>query len=553
MASLLQNKKIPGERLLSNGITNEKSDGKALVKKFLNLFLVVAVLGCITGCGRNDQKDKLYYAIDNNNLQGLTEVLADDPDFDFDKLDQHDFTTFRENDHRALSFAFDGIADDIMIMKLIDSGRVDVNNDDDKITYLSNAVCYRSMDIVKALIEHGADVNAGEDTALGSLLRNRTDSIDRQERIELLVSRGAAVDAELFKAALKNEDKYIGMSYVVELLEEHDVDLSGCRKSLIAAIKGDEKTLLDIVTAGREKLTKEDLIFAAGTCSVDTLVKITEAGYDFNIRDENKWTPLHAAALSNDRDAVEYLMKQGLDVNAKTDLLGDNVLDMAVIGANRDTIMYLMERGVKSDEAWDKACREETGGSVRYLMEAGYKPTKGDYYNVFTDSSDSVFDFALDQGFPVNIHYNEGTPLDDADDKDRMLALLEHGANPTAYTLETATGLRAYDAVDFILKKEKDVDMGSALIEAVRCGDFKLVKKYIAHGADVNRLVTDADEKYSALHTAAWSASEDILKYLISNGGDLEVKDSEGRTPYEIVKENRNRINMKIIKAAMRD
>lgn len=71
-----------------------------------------------------------------------------------------------------------------MIVKLIDSGRVDVNNDGDKITYLSNAVCYRLMDIVEALIEHGADVNAGEYTALGSLLRNRTGSIDRQERIE---------------------------------------------------------------------------------------------------------------------------------------------------------------------------------------------------------------------------------------------------------------------------------------------------------------------------------------------------------------------------------
>ena len=181
-----------------------------MTKRILTTALIITLMSCITGCGRNDQKDKLYYAIDNNNLQGLTEVLADDPDFDFDKLDQHDFTTFRKNDHRALAFAFDGVADDTMIMKLIDSGRVDVNNDDD--TYLSNAVCYRSMDIVKALIEHGADVNAGEYTALGSLLRNRTDSIDRQERIELLVSRGAAVDAELFKSALKNEDKYIGMS-----------------------------------------------------------------------------------------------------------------------------------------------------------------------------------------------------------------------------------------------------------------------------------------------------------------------------------------------------
>ncbi len=521
------------------------------MKKILTTALIITLMGCITGCGSSDQKDKLYSSIDNNNLQGLTEVLADDPGFDFDKLDQHDFTVFRNNDHRALAFAFDGIADDTMVMKLIDSGRVNVNNDDDNITYLSNAVCYRSMDIAEALIEHGADLNAGEDTALGSLLRNRTGSIDRQKRIKLLVSKGAAVDINLFESALNNEDKYIGMSDVVELLEAHDVDLSASRKSLIAAIKGDEKTLLDIVTEGREKLTKEDLIFAAGTCSVDTLMKITEAGYDFNIRDENKWTPLHAAALSNGRDAVGYLMKQGLDVNAKTDLYGDNVLDMAVIGANKDTIRYLMESGVKSDEAWDKACREETGGSVRYLIESGYKPTKGDYYNAFMDSSDSVFDFALDKDFPVNIHYDDGTPLDDVDDKDRMFTLLEHGAKPTDYTLETATGLRAYDAVDFILKKEKDVNMGSALIEAVRCGDFKLVKKYISQGADVNRLVTDVDEKYSAMHTAAWSASEDILKYLIANGGDLEVKDSEGRTPYEVAKENRNRINMKILKSNM--
>lgn len=155
-----------------------------MTKRILTTALIITLMSYITSCGSNDQKYKLYYAIYNNNLQGLIEVLADDPGFDFDKLDRHDFTTFRKNDHRALAFAFDGVADDTMIVKLIDSGRVDVNNDGDKITYLSNAVCYRSMDIVEALIEHGADVNAGEYTALGSLLRNRTGSIDRQERIE---------------------------------------------------------------------------------------------------------------------------------------------------------------------------------------------------------------------------------------------------------------------------------------------------------------------------------------------------------------------------------
>lgn len=49
-----------------------------MTKRILTTALIITLMSCITGCGSNDQKDKLYYSIDNNNLQGLTEVLADD-------------------------------------------------------------------------------------------------------------------------------------------------------------------------------------------------------------------------------------------------------------------------------------------------------------------------------------------------------------------------------------------------------------------------------------------------------------------------------------------
>lgn len=42
-----------------------------------------------TSCGRLEQADKLYYSIDSDNLQGLREVLADNPEIDFNKLKKH--------------------------------------------------------------------------------------------------------------------------------------------------------------------------------------------------------------------------------------------------------------------------------------------------------------------------------------------------------------------------------------------------------------------------------------------------------------------------------
>lgn len=59
-----------------------------MTKRILTTALIITLMSYITSCGSNDQKYKLYYAIYNNNLQGLIEVLADDPGFDFDKLDR---------------------------------------------------------------------------------------------------------------------------------------------------------------------------------------------------------------------------------------------------------------------------------------------------------------------------------------------------------------------------------------------------------------------------------------------------------------------------------
>ncbi len=58
------------------------------VMKKTILILLLSMLVC-TSCGRLEQADKLYYSIDSDNLQGLREVLADNPEIDFNKLKKH--------------------------------------------------------------------------------------------------------------------------------------------------------------------------------------------------------------------------------------------------------------------------------------------------------------------------------------------------------------------------------------------------------------------------------------------------------------------------------
>ena len=51
----------------------------------------------------------------------------------------------------------------------------------------------------------------------------------------------------------------------------------------------------------------------------------------------------------------------------------------------------------------------------------------------------------------------------------------------------------------------------------------------------------DEDEsavKHTVLHAAAECTSEDIAKYLVKHGADVNKKDGDGNTAYDIAKEN---------------
>jgi hypothetical protein len=60
---------------------------------------------------------------------------------------------------------------------------------------------------------------------------------------------------------------------------------------------------------------------------------------------------------------------------------------------------------------------------------------------------------------------------------------------------------------------------------------IETAKFLVAHGADVNAA---GQFGWTAMHTASYQAFDDVIEFLASKGGKLEVKDELGQTPLSI-------------------
>ena len=80
---------------------------------------------------------------------------------------------------------------------------------------------------------------------------------------------------------------------------------------------------------GENDIGQHESHYAAQRGDIETLIRITEEDNDaLHATDGNGWMPIHEAARSGHMDIVDYLIKQGTDVNALTNV-GDSPLDIA--------------------------------------------------------------------------------------------------------------------------------------------------------------------------------------------------------------------------------
>lgn len=258
-------------------------------------------------------------------------------------------------------------------------------------SYLHKAVYYDAQDLIKALLDKGADINIidmyGEtplhqavrtkNTMIARFLINNKASLeikDKEGRTPLLLACSGKFDKRMIellveKGASINTLNKRGNSILHELIDKADTRKWGRRstrdmlKFLIdkGANKNIKNTLglTPLQTAERKGYLDISMVFyksgiKGGKTDLHMAV-IERSRYkirrllnnnseDINKRDSSKRTPLHWAVLNNDSSIVSMLLDKGADPNIK-DIDGKTPVYFATILSNSYILGKLIRKG----------------------------------------------------------------------------------------------------------------------------------------------------------------------------------------------------------------
>lgn len=386
--------------------------------------------------------------------------------------------------------------------------------------YLHWAAMRGNEELVKYLIEKGADVNFGDDRGT----------------IPVVFGTGGGqvktgVYDAFFKAGINPKQKY-----------QNGANL------LLMAIANDKDLQLSeyLITKGLSYKDKDDLgrtafDYAARSGNIELLKKLQAKGVK----------PTHQALLfaaqgsrfaSANLDAFKYLVEDVKIPAAATNEDGENVLHSIVRKPKQEAIIdYFLSKGVdinKADKAGNTAFMNAAGtrnldlvkslsSRVKNIDQAN---TKGEtaLVTAVQNGSPEIVAFLIEKGAKTSVQTKEGNlgyylvqsfraprPGEAGDDFGKKLETL----TKSGYSLSTpqANGSTLYHL-------------------AVAKNDLNLLKKLENHQIDVN---AKNKEGMTALHRAALMAKDDaILKYLVSIGANKTILTELDESAFDLAKEN---------------
>lgn len=335
-----------------------------------------------------------------------------------------------------------------------------------------------------------------------------------------------------------------------------------------------------------------DIINSAGAGDMVAVKKLLSMEPRLITVEREGHNALHAAAYSNQREMVDYLLSAGARMDDFTaTALGDlaflekslkggstaaqqtqklnQLLTQAARGENPEMISWLVEQGAKPQEAVApqtgisalgqaiKLDRMQTAGALR---RHGAHPTPFDV--VFLNQP--MLTLEAVQYYPdwLNQTNDQGvTPLMKAI-KDRALecarALLENGADPNLETpilssLHTTTLQQALQynpkAVNLLLEYKPDLKRANLLgftplHIAAWYGSTNLLNYALDHGVDINERQQQPsfspaykNTGQTALHLAVIKGSTNMVTFLLQKGASLEATNNLGQKPIDLLPE----------------
>jgi ankyrin repeat protein len=445
--------------------------------------------------------------------------------------------------------------DTTAVRALVQQG-VDVNTPrPDGTTALLWAAHWDDRDTAKLLLDAGAEVNVAEDHGVTPLMRAAENA--SLPMVELLLSAGG---------------------------EARAAQTSGLTSLMIAAHTGNVEVVRALLAHGADvnavtaATSATALMWAVAAPHPEIVRALIDKGADIEVSSAKGVTPLMTAAQYGDIDTARLLIRAGADVN-RLGSDGTHALPFAIIHGQETFARFLLEQGANPNGTvggvpalhaaagnvdvwllhWDRrhgarsivgisrdGGRERLGLDQRltlvqallahgadpngrittttmFMSYIGH-PTKGAFETFACGTGDlrgATPLWVAAHGAVTDGFY--GRPAESS--PEIILALLEAGADQH---LTTDDGTTPFMAAAGLGRATFRPDLRRGFRSA---GGEAAVRVLLAAGAEVNA-VNEAD--FTALHGAAFRGLNEIVRYLVEQGADINARDFRGRTPFRL-------------------
>jgi ankyrin repeat protein len=388
---------------------------------------------------------------------------------------------------------------------------------------LADAVMNQNTATIEALLGKGADVNEAQlddTTALHYAVYQ-----DNLALAKRLIAAGADVDA---------------------------VTRLGATPLYLAAVNGNSAMIAALLAAGADpKATvlshnETPLMFAARSGAVDAVKVLLDAGADIEAVDDYRGaTSLLFAAEENHAAVVSYLAERGANVNVrtKTEVQQGRRGPALVSGGLTALILASREGGIDTVKALlnAKALVNQQSAQGHTALLTAIQNANVDIANVLIDAGADV-SLANDRGWnPLYMaikmrSLEKGTMPNPVVDMDAMYNLVERMVNKGANV--NARLLADTEVHNSIRSTWLDEAGGTPFLRASLCGDLKVMKLLLAHGADPLIATSNNTTALAALAGVGYTKgfmhdvgtveeSIEAMKMLIAAGIDLNAKNSD--------------------------